>query len=69
MVGNEDGSLQLVETSVVINECDYDLRSWEVVVQLVQVVALERAALLLFQIEKFQIHFPNQRVVNARDPV
>lgn len=28
-------------------------------------VALARAALLLLQIEKFQNHFPNQRVVNA----
>ncbi len=34
-------------------------------IQLVQVVALAQAALLLLQIEKFQNHFPNQRVVNA----
>jgi hypothetical protein len=29
MIGNEDGSVQLVETTEVINECDFDLRSWK----------------------------------------
>ena len=29
MIGNEDGSVQLVERTKVINECDYDLKSWK----------------------------------------
>jgi hypothetical protein len=29
MIGNEDGSVQLAETTEVINECDFDLKSWK----------------------------------------